>query len=97
MLLPHFLPERCCSLPGPDQISVTPMVDELLFPVQMTPWNMLELKVGVYIGAGVREGGREVKVGVLLKRDMMSVRKAGVAAGVFVGRGVVVADEAVGV
>jgi hypothetical protein len=48
-------------------------------------------------GGGCVRGRGEVKAGVLLKRDMMSVRKAGVEAGVFVGRGVVVEDEAVGV
>ena len=53
LLLPPFVLERCCAPPGPYQTSVTPMVDELLFPVQMKPYNMFELKVGVYIWAGV--------------------------------------------
>ena len=42
-------------------------------------------------------GRGEVKAGVLMKQDMMSIRKAGVTAGVVVELGVVVADEAVGV
>ena len=55
------------------------------------------LKVGAYIGVGVREGGEEVTVGVLLSQDMMSMWEAEVADGVCVVLGVVVVEEAGGV
>ena len=70
---------------------------ELWFLLQIRPYNLPVLKSGVYIGVGMREGGEEVIVGVLLNRDIMFMGKVEVADGVVVVLVVLVVEEAGGV